>query len=287
MVKPMNTLNYCVFCGNRGVTKEHIWANWLKAYIPRNFRDSQHTNSLSFGYPDHSSIIADKTRGRLNGPGDPHSEKLKVLCGSCNNGWGSLLQRRTQPFLIPLISGDLSELSVLATQTLSAWIAMFVSVVEFSHPSTVAVTASERSHLMKTGSAPKTFHIWIGLHDGDPKMLGVFNHFGLTGGGPLIVPPSGAIAQNTFPSQSTAFSVGKLFCLCYSSSTQPIPLWASEINRYPILKIWPEDPTHFPVQLRQMSPDEADHLSRAFVPPLFRKDMRPLWDHKHKPYRVT
>jgi hypothetical protein len=275
MHKKKQFRNFCILCEEPGLTKEHIWADWLRNHIPRTRQHVRHTASLSFGNPDEKSLRVETRKGKIDGPGDPHSRKLKVLCKDCNNVWGSGLQDDIKPILIPLLNGDTSGLNERETPLLSAWIALFVAVAEYSDPPTSAITQTQRTYLREERTAPHDFHIWIGFHDGSEQMVGAYNHFGLTYG-PTFVGYAGPIRPNTFPSQSTAFTVGKLFCLCFSSDRQTPPPWASEIKRYPMIKIWPQEQGCVLRTARDMTASECDHISRIFVPPLQWGDARPI-----------
>jgi len=39
----------CIFCGALGVTQEHMWANWLRSYIPRELK--RHATSVEKVHP--------------------------------------------------------------------------------------------------------------------------------------------------------------------------------------------------------------------------------------------
>ena len=78
----------CIFCG---VTQEHMWANWLRSYIPREL--TRHATSVEKVHPRNTEQnIQTRT-------GDPHSRRIKCVCRACNNGWMSRLQENAKPFL--------------------------------------------------------------------------------------------------------------------------------------------------------------------------------------------
>ena len=47
----------CIFCGKVGLTKEHMWADWLRSYIPRELRARAALSPLGSGY-DHIDLTA-------------------------------------------------------------------------------------------------------------------------------------------------------------------------------------------------------------------------------------
>src|SRR5947208_778698 len=55
----------CIFCGGRGLTKEHMWADWLRPYIPREMQEHRSASSI-FSLTDVEEVITRRT-------GDPHA----------------------------------------------------------------------------------------------------------------------------------------------------------------------------------------------------------------------
>src|SRR5438045_8454454 len=92
----------CIFCGVTGVTREHMWADWLRCYIPRRMRE--HSVAATIVSPwGHEERVSRRT-------GDPHSRRIKCVCGECNNVWMSQLQEATKPFLIQTLKGEPTSL---------------------------------------------------------------------------------------------------------------------------------------------------------------------------------
>src|SRR6266566_295420 len=44
----------CIFCGRTGLTKEHIWADWLKKFIPKNMK--QYTSLSATIHPAQATV---------------------------------------------------------------------------------------------------------------------------------------------------------------------------------------------------------------------------------------
>ena len=70
---------------------------------PRFFSPSHPINQ----HVEHSVTMAGKTRVGppkiRNTPGNAWTKKIRVVCGTCNNGWMSRLETAAAPLLTPLI----------------------------------------------------------------------------------------------------------------------------------------------------------------------------------------
>src|SRR5262244_643154 len=104
----------CIFCEGVPLTGEHMWADWLRAYIPRTM--SEHLAGAKFDTPGKPPQI--KIRRRT---GDPHARKNKCVCGPCNSGWMNDLQKAARPFLVPLLMGQKVSLHRKAQTALATW----------------------------------------------------------------------------------------------------------------------------------------------------------------------
>lgn len=146
----------CIFCGGKGLTREHAFADWLRPYL----RSAQPEHY--FG--DHDVLPSGGTASSIKKwSGDPHSRRLRVVCRTCNEGWMSKLQQAAKPYLLPLVEGRSCVLGETAQSILAAWGAMSVMVSEhFARPSKRAISKEERQHLWLHGTPPETFKIWIG-----------------------------------------------------------------------------------------------------------------------------
>ena len=241
-------MGICLFCQESGkLTKEHIFPNWLRNYIPRNTQHTRHVTS----YVGQRSLSA----GKVNRPGNIHSQRLRVVCASCNNGWMSELQSRAKPHLIPLIDGSWSKLDDTACKTLAAWTAMFCTVWEQADPRSAEIPVEHRKHLSKKSECPQDWHVWIARHHAQDQDPGMANHFGFKG-----------FRSNTHYSiQTTGFTVGQLFIQAFMA-TPPAKEWdgiAEQFSRsfdvqklHPAYETWPAARA-----MKAYSPQDAQRLS--------------------------
>lgn len=204
------TRRKCIFCGgSHPLTREHIWANWLKAYIPRQLEYGESHSSV-----DHKTHV-ETTKKRQ--PGDPHSYKVRVVCKKCNGGWMGKAQERAKPLIIPLITGEPTEINHHTQTVLSMWAAMAIMVGEFREKQHAVIPAGERQCLMNHQKAPPNWRIWIGNYKRDKCQTGWF-HNTLTIQTEKHIPDvtnDGTPRPNT---QATTFVVGQLYIHAMSSS---------------------------------------------------------------------
>jgi hypothetical protein len=196
---------YCIYCGGSPTTREHIWADWLRNYIPKT--QASHTASESLINPDFSVEATTKKWG-----GDPRSRRLKIVCRSCNGGWMSELQNAAKPILVRLILGQSIFLNKDQQQILAAWSAMTMISAEYFYPNRATTSVTDRRWLFKHKLAPRNFRFWIGDYERKNwvghwvhNSMRITEHEGVQG---WTVHPDGTPRANT---QTITFVVGRLF----------------------------------------------------------------------------
>ena len=96
-----SSVRSCIFCGEKPVTQEHVFAEWIKAYIPT--VHVQATNCTGTVKLKRGGVWIPKRERKGHKTGNPYSWKVKCVCGRCNSGWMSNdIQEAAKPFLIPL-----------------------------------------------------------------------------------------------------------------------------------------------------------------------------------------
>ena len=104
--------------------------------------------------------MTDSRPGPLNVKGDARSQKQKVACISCNNGWMSELQNLTKPILLPVLLGERKSLSQRKQKILATWATMFVMVYETTNPEYAATTDIQRRTFKQQMVPPQNWLIW-------------------------------------------------------------------------------------------------------------------------------
>src|SRR5271154_408950 len=116
----------CFFCGGYGLTKEHVWAEWLNPHLPKNVVNHNRFSETIFPT---RSVRKEKLHS-----GSVQSGRLRRVCLTCNTGWMSRLQETAKPLLLRLISGMECILTRKDKYVVSNWITMFCMVSEFLDP---------------------------------------------------------------------------------------------------------------------------------------------------------
>lgn len=248
---------HCIFCGGEALTDEHIYAEWLKPYIPRTLE-----NTTTYSSIVHQTRTEAKAYSRT---GDPHSRRLRVACKRCNTGWMSQLQEHTKAILIPLVTGTPITLDAYAQRRVAAWAAMAIMVAEYDEPDKIAIPTEDRDYLRGHRDAPPNWKIWIGHYErGD--WVGHWLHNVL----PVVAKKDAARTQtNEIPApntQTTTFVVGQLYIHAISSSFPKVV----DLFRFvgsasdKIACIWPGPDTAIDWPLRTLTDVEADRITNTF-----------------------
>lgn len=270
----------CAFCGGGQLTKEHIWPDWLRSHVPRLFAHTGHTVSRSGFNTAAGELVHRPTRGHLHRPGDPHSQRLRVVCKGCNTQWMSSLQNHAKRVLVPMISGQWPTMCDEDQTLLSAWCTMFTMVVEFADLPTLVSTAEERSFLRMNRQPPNNWVVWIGRLKGH-RWSGTFNHFGLPDRWTISALSSRLpITEPELVTQTTAFGVGELFVFTLSTRDPEFRLSAEGFaERRGVQVIWPRSDVRRLSQPDRILDDfTADEISSAFVPIVLRSHVRRAWE---------
>ena len=150
----------CIYCGTfEDMSGEHIWADWLKAYIPRVMSRHRYVSAVVHSDPTKNTTKVTKREG------DPYVRKLKIACRPCNNGWMSQLQTNAKPYLTPTLLGEKASFYKNGQTALAAWITMFVMTADFLDTNAVSITAEERSWFKVHQRPPGDWRIWIGRYE--------------------------------------------------------------------------------------------------------------------------
>lgn len=226
MTKKTQKRGKCIFCEGGNLSKEHIWARWIHPYLPRPVeQNSEHSVRIVNGIGSVPQVVTGE--GKLSRPGSPQSQRLRVVCETCNNGWMSRIQNGVKNDLSRLIQGEMLNLSEDGFRLLANWATMFAFVWETTAPELRTSSPAERAAFMQRQMPPPDWHIWVSTYSGKKHHCAAWRRAGwLQDGG------------ETLPHQSTTFGLGKV-----AFHTMSTPLSVNKIafaEDFCMYKIWPE-----------------------------------------------
>jgi hypothetical protein len=195
----MPSLRPCIFCGRfDGLSKEHIWPEWMSSYLPVSQESSSHVSEIHSGVPKQPREI----ERRSHRPGPVHTKKVRAVCRTCNNTWMSEIE------------AEAKHIDFAATTALSTWSALKVMVGE--HASDQHLTPKQdRASFMQSREIPPYFRVFLARHMGATSAA-YFRHsatLSFSRSGPKPQLPAG-INRNI---QVTTIIVGPL-CLYVSAA---------------------------------------------------------------------
>jgi hypothetical protein len=231
--KPPRT---CIFCGTKGVSKEHLWSDWMGSWL---------TGTPIDGYDEFHQVYTMKnvkrgapvTRTR---PGAAYTKKLRVVCATCNNGWMSVIESNAKAVLQPLISGISCVLSPTSCALLTEWISLKLLVLENislpERPADPIYDQQVRTRFMATGEPPPMLRVWIATCVGEKWQTGFLRHCSMLTRD--TTPPVSAIRKNA---QFVTWGIGRLLIHAVGVTNEQIYDFF-ELDAKPagsIYKIWP------------------------------------------------
>ena len=138
---------HCIFCDSEGVTREHVFPDWMKVYRDK-FGDNNHTiHHLAYTKIMDDAKHVERAQRKRAGPA--HAHKIAAVCARCNNGWMSRLEMLARPLLKAAIEGSLSCLSLQDKQSLATWTVLKSIIAEFDDPRSQTVTKRDRRFLFE------------------------------------------------------------------------------------------------------------------------------------------
>ncbi|WNI20436.1 hypothetical protein [Streptomyces sp. ITFR-16] len=121
----------CLFCGeNRKMTKEHTLARWMSKEFPELAQAPVYSGSES----EYDSPSGNGPKERIAGGRErtgPFTNQARVVCGDCNNGWMSGLEKAVREPLVRMIKGLPVVLTPERQKTVALWSAMKLMVIYF------------------------------------------------------------------------------------------------------------------------------------------------------------
>lgn len=164
--RPRKPQGKCVFCNGGGLSKEHIWSDWLKKLIPSREDHGEYRAGLYHERGSQTFRWTEFPQARTR-RGCVLQRRIRNVCERhCNNGWMSGVVERAKPHAERMILGQQFELERQGMSDLAAWIAITTIMQEFANPKAQRIPPNDRQVLMLAGTPPSTWSIWVARYGG-------------------------------------------------------------------------------------------------------------------------
>lgn len=258
----------CILCDGTGLSKEHIWSDWLKGVMPRSnehgdYWGSMHRDSCS---PDVAWTRPPQSSARQ---GSVFQRKVRNVCKRCNNEWMSRVVDRAKPYATQMILGTTLQLNREAQTDLAAWIGITTVIQEFAKRCGVRrIPPEDRTVLMNTEAPPLSWSIWVARYSGEWWAPMGHYHIPLSYSKPPTDDEPNPLSGEL---QLTTFTLAELLVHVFTSTqAEMVEAYRSYIgsasNPWKLQRLWPivEDKWSWPPSV-PFRDEEVDSLTFDWV----------------------
>jgi len=148
----------CIFCGGGGLTKAHIFPEWL--HLLNHEKTQHHLTEVGVFHTFTPQIRSPALRRTVH-QGDSGTRKVRKVCKGCNSGWLGSLETPAKPSVLRLMSETRGLIDQPMQIALARWLCAIVMLVDASEAALSAVPQSDRDHFRQTTNPPRSWRIWI------------------------------------------------------------------------------------------------------------------------------
>ncbi len=157
----------CIFCGQRPLTDEHVWPQWLSGVISLGKMVDVSRASGAEGVAN--------TRQSWTAP--PFTTTVKRVCERCNTGWMSRLEDSAKPLLTPMISGQSAVLSPDDQRVVAIWAFKTILMFQWTHADReVYVPQEHYQSLYSNGKVPDDVTVSLGKNRLPYEVVAFYAH---------------------------------------------------------------------------------------------------------------
>ncbi|MGO7332018.1 hypothetical protein [Rhizobium leguminosarum] len=229
----MSVPGKCIFCGGKGLTKEHLFPQWMRPLLQGYVEASE--------LPSYAQL---RTFGGLSVPGLPSAngwnnqgyifnKRLRVVCRSCNNGWMSQQEQATKSLLTAMIEGRPAPLGQDEQFQLALWCALRAAIFERDDPKNAAISRYQYRYIYEHRTLPDGWKVFAASYSGLEWAARMFH---LSGKVLNINDQSMPSAPNT---HLTAIGMGKTICVVLGSTATNASFVTTRLSPTGLEQIWP------------------------------------------------
>jgi len=246
----------CIFCRGRGLSKEHLFSDWLRVLFPRH---AGHTHTL--GEAVRFDAQNNPTFATTQHQGHSGTKKFRIVCKRCNNEWLSGIDDAARIAVTPLIQGIAVTLKPEMQAQIAIWLAKIAMVGDSRRRKSSKIPQAQRDWLRERGFPPQGWEVWIAPYSGEElHELALFQF-----GGSLTLPgrPEGFM-------QFTVIGMGKLLALGTGTDIPNIRITFEPLDQM-MTRVWPTgDAIRWPTEPAFSDAEgemlvRVNHLMRAFL----------------------
>jgi hypothetical protein len=224
----------CIFCGRGGLSKEHVFPDWMRQLFPPRPNDT-HTEGEFWWVPNprsNNEMWTLPARRLVQGP--TRSRKVRVLCKRCNNEWVAAIDEAAKAILVPLACDQMALLDRGQQQALATFLTKTVITSEYMRPRDRAVPKEQREWFFLNRSPLPRWYIWIGRYNGSLwKELMIFHHM------VRLLDPAEKPTGGPRNTHSTTIGMGYLLALVIGTSLNELTFELSDDDRSGLVRLWP------------------------------------------------
>ena len=228
MSKPQGT---CVFCGQLGVSDEHMFGYWMGKLFPDVKPVKSSPQGLSAVTFNPNTGFGRPVKASREVRGHPIGRRVRRPCKSCNNGWMSQIEEAASRAMKPLILGEAPELTVAEQRAIATWAFLKAIIGEYTEDLTRCIPDADRTYVFQAHEPPPNYRIHLGITAVRHVGPGYLHRF--------IAPENSHELPRPIPDsiQSTAIKAGFLLVFVLG----PCDERADELHfdDLPFMKIWP------------------------------------------------
>jgi hypothetical protein len=141
----------CIFCKRGGLTKEHIFPDWLGKMVPRTATEKHARGAL---FNEDSPPLAIRNGKAL-------TTKYRIVCKMCNETWMGGIENSTKPILLRMMRGDPTNLTFSDQVNLATWLTLKSMLVDLIDPRQSVIPQVVRTSMLERPTAPGRWHAWV------------------------------------------------------------------------------------------------------------------------------
>lgn len=146
----------CIFCGGAGLTKEHLFADWLTELFPHAEKDRR-TFGTTTEWPNFTLTAENGHSG---------AKKVREVCNTCNNGWMSRIDERAKPIAVEMIQAKPITVAPEDQKTLATWLTKVAMVGDNVEREGSRISQEHRNYLRERNEPPPTWQVWVTSYGG-------------------------------------------------------------------------------------------------------------------------